>query len=253
MVEQAEQIVDVLAAVAPDGGAALARRAGPQALAHAQAIRGEIVPRLEDNALTVNVWQGFQQAPQVNAPLLTNAVQLLLSADAALARRLDVLLAQYRQAKGDATAINTGGGAYVGGNITVSGGDFVGRDSVQITGDGNIVGDHSSSTVIKRMGMEVNEVAALFEQAMNLARRQPPAVREELEAAVETAQEETEAGEGADKRLLNKALDVLLEEGPDILEIVLDAILNPAAAAGKGARMLAKQAKKSLAKQRKQK
>jgi hypothetical protein len=94
-------------------------------------------------------------------------------------------------------------------------------------------------------------MAALFDQALALARQRPPEVGEDLEAAVETVQEEAEAGEEADKRLLNKALDVLLEEGPDVLEIVLEAVLNPAAAAGKGTRMLAKQAKRSLARKRK--
>jgi len=127
--------------------------------------------------------------------------------------------------------------------MTVSGGDFVGRDKIAITGDGNVVGDHSRATVIKRTGMAGDEVAMLFDRALALARRKPPEVREDLEAAVETAQEETQKGDAADKGLLNKALDVLLDKGPDILELVLDAILNPAAAAGKGARMLAKQAR----------
>lgn len=88
---------------------------------------------------------------------------------------------------------------------------------------------------------------ALFDQALSLARQKPPQVREDLEAAVETVQEEAEASEDADKRLLNKALDMLLEERPDVLE----AVLNPAAAVGKGTQMLAKQAKKSLDKEAK--
>lgn len=46
--------------------------------------------------------------------------------------------------------INIGGGAYIGGNITVSGGKFVGRDQIYISGDGNVIGDHSSTTVIKK-------------------------------------------------------------------------------------------------------
>jgi len=131
------------------------------------------------------------------------------------------------------TTVNTGGGAYVGGSVT-TGGDFVGRDKITTTG-----------------GVPGDAVAQLFAQALALAQQQQPEdVREEVEAAVEIAQEETEAGEDADKRLLSKALDVLLERGPDILELVLNAILNPAAAAGKGAKMLANQAKSALEKRR---
>ncbi len=59
-----------------------------------------------------------------------------------------------------------------------------------------------------------------FSRFLELAlaqQQQPEEVREEVEAAVEIAQEETAAGEDADKRLLSKALDVLLEKGPDIV------------------------------------
>jgi len=148
------------------------------------------------------------------------------------------------------TTINTGGGAYVGGSVT-AGGDFVGRDKTTITGDGNVIGNNNCVSVTKSSGVSGDVVAQLFAQALALARQQPEAVREDVESAVETAQEETGAGEDADKRLLSKALDVLLEKGPDILELVLSAILNPAAAAGKGAKMLANQAKSALEKRRK--
>lgn len=246
MKTQAEPIVEVLAELVPDQGTALARRRGSQALATAQAIEAELAPRLESNPAYAPLWQQFQAQPMTMAPALAGVLQVILAADAILARRLDVLLASYRQAISTTTAINTGGGAYIGGDMTVSGGDFVGRDKIHITGDGNVVGDHSSATVIKRTGMAGDEVATLFDHALALARRKPPEVREDLETAVETAQEETRKGDAADKSLLNKALDVLLDKGPDVLELVLDAILNPAAAAGKGARMLAKQARGTL-------
>ena len=53
---------------------------------------------------------------------------------------------------------DTGGGAYVGGDVK-AGRDFVGRDQITITGDGNVVGDQSSATVIK----QVTEGATLEE------------------------------------------------------------------------------------------
>ncbi len=246
MKTQAEPIVEVLVELVPDQGTALARRHGSQALATAQAIEVELAPRLEGNPSYAPLWQQFQAQPMTMAPALSGILQVILAADAALARRLDDLLASYRQAISTTTAINTGGGAYIGGDMTVSGCDFVGRDKIAITGDGNVVGDHSSATVIKRTGMAGDEVATLFDRALALARRKPPEVREDMEAAVEVAQEETQKGDAADKSLLNKALDALLDKGPDILELVLDAILNPAAAAGKAALMLAKQAQGTL-------
>jgi len=48
------------------------------------------------------------------------------------------------------TVIHTGGGAYIGGNVTIGSGKFVGRDDITIIGDGNVVGDHSRATVNRR-------------------------------------------------------------------------------------------------------
>jgi hypothetical protein len=62
----------------------------------------------------------------------------------------DPLAAGAGQAQGRAPAIHTGGGAYIGGNVTIGNGKFVGRDDVTIIGDGNVVGDHSRATVSKR-------------------------------------------------------------------------------------------------------
>jgi len=249
----AQEIVEVVGELVPDAGTALEQTHGSQALSVAREIETALVPRLERNTIYTTVWQQFRAAPDGEAaPLLVAAVETLLKADAALARRLDDLLAEYRQAAHPAAmAINTGGGAYVGGSVTVKDGDFVGRDkSVRITGDGNVVGDHSRATVIKQTGASMDQVAALFAQALELARapQRPLEEREDLEAAVEMAQQETEKGERADPGLLSKALDVLLEKGPDVLEFVLEAILSPAAAAGKGARMLARKAREALEK-----
>lgn len=60
--------------------------------------------------------------------------------------------------KKQSQSIDTGGGAYVGGDVKV-GRDFVGRDQITIAGDGNVVGDQSSATVIK----QVTEGATLEE------------------------------------------------------------------------------------------
>jgi len=131
--------------------------------------------------------------------------------------------------------IDSGGGAVIFGDVHVEG-YLVGRDmTVTCTGAG------------------LEEVAALFERAVELARapERPQEEREDLEVAVETVRQEMDKGEEADTSLLKKALDVLLDKAPDLLEIVLEAILNPAAAAGKGARMLAREARKSLEKRRK--
>ncbi len=68
--------------------------------------------------------------------------------------------------KGNPGGVNTGGGAYIGGGVNTGGGKFVGRDETIITGDGNVIGDHSQATVIKQanQGATVAEFSALLAQ-----------------------------------------------------------------------------------------
>jgi hypothetical protein len=58
-------------------------------------------------------------------------------------------------ARAEQHQVDTGGGAYVGGNVDTGGGDFTGRDSIRITGDGNVVGDHNRVNV-NRPGARVD-------------------------------------------------------------------------------------------------
>ena len=152
MAMDVQEIVDVMAEVVSDGGTALARRA-PRALVPAQAIEAELAPRLEANSTYAPLWQAFQASPETSRPILVGVVQVLVQNDPALGRKLDDLLDAYRQAiaSNTTTTINTGGGAYVGGSVT-AGGDFVGRDSVRITGDGNVVGSGNTVSVNKSGG-----------------------------------------------------------------------------------------------------
>jgi hypothetical protein len=239
MTTEAEQIVKVLAEIVPDGGAAL----NPQALAHAQAIRGEVVPRLEANELTAQAWQTFQQSAQAAA--LIPAVQLLLGVDAALAARLDALLQAYQQAQqpvgkqetrtvtasgersvaigGDArdnefnmgNRIDTGGGAYIGGGVTVSGGDFVGRDKIV-----------QQATDAVALAQAFGELYARIQQL-------PPAQRTQAQQEITTLQQEVTAqGEQVSESFVRERLRNLQRMAPDILDVVVATFANPVAGAG---------------------
>jgi hypothetical protein len=63
----------------------------------------------------------------------------------------EVKVAEKKAPKGEgATHINTGGAPYIGGSVK-AGRDVVTRNQLNIIGDGNVVGDHSQSTVIKQV------------------------------------------------------------------------------------------------------
>jgi hypothetical protein len=52
--------------------------------------------------------------------------------------------------------VDTGGGAFIGGGVDTGGGDFAGRDSIRITGDGNVVGNNNRVNVNKSNATRVN-------------------------------------------------------------------------------------------------
>lgn len=92
-------------------------------------------------------------------------------------------------------SIDTGGGAYIGGEVK-AGGDFVGRDQVIITGDGNVVGDGSSATVIKQVGEgatleEFLRLLAELRQALPAAGLDPDTA-EVIEADVKVVEEQAQ-------------------------------------------------------------
>ena len=92
-------------------------------------------------------------------------------------------------------SIDTGGGAYIGGDVK-AGGDFVGRDQVIITGDGNVVGDQSSATVIKQVTegatlAEFLRLLAELRQALPAAGLDPDTA-EVIEADVKVVEEQAQ-------------------------------------------------------------
>ncbi len=243
MTKQAEQIVNVLA-----GMTEAKDQITPQALPHARAIENEIVSQLEAHDLTAQAWQAFQRSPQAAAALLTNAVQFLLAADATLTQRMDALLDQYQQATGKSTTVNTGGGAYVGGNVDVRHGDFVGRDkhTTTITGDGNIIGDHSSSTVIKQQSTDKEAVArtfAAFYTAVQQKPDLPPEDKEDLQAELEEVETELKKGTEAHQGFIRRRLRNIERIAPDIYDVVITTFGNPLAGLGMVAKKIAKKMK----------
>ncbi len=248
-----QEIIQVIGEIVPDNGAALERQHGAQALTVAREMQTALVPRLMENPAYAPLWQQFQAAPQQMAPALAGVLQVLLAADAALARRLDELLAQYRRVAAPVsnTAIHTGGGAYIGGDVTVSGGDFTGRDSVTISGDGNVVGDHSRATVIKQAGADPAAIARAFQtlyQAIEARPNTPPQDKADLQAEVKELEQEVARGDKADENFLARRLRNIGRMAPDLLEVALTTFTNPLAGLGTAARKIAEKMKREAEK-----
>lgn len=225
-----KEIVEVVGELVVDNGETLKRQHGSRALAAAREMETALAPRLQDTEMHAMIWQQFRNAPEAHIVYLVPAVEELLNADAALARRLDELLDEYHQAKGSPRSeVNTGGGAYIGGSVSVNGGDFVGRDKNTITGDGNVLADHSSSSVIKQ-GVDPAAVARAFRELYSAVEQKPdlpPQDKADLKAELQELETEVVKGDAADEGFIARRLRHIKRMAPDILEVVVATLINP--------------------------
>lgn len=193
------------------------------------------------------IWRQFRNAPQARASYLLPAIEELLSADAALARRLEDLLEEYRRATQQPTAqrIDTGGGAYIGGGVTVSGGRFAGRDQVNVEGDAAIARDQASATVSRPQGLGGQDLAALFDRIYERIESRPPdpdVDKEEMAETVRKIQQEAAKGEEANPRKVERWLRTLGMMAGDIVDVTAACLLSPAAGVAAVIRKVAQKA-----------
>ncbi len=119
--------------------------------------------------------------------------------------------------------VNTSGSSYIGGDVNIGGGTFVGRD------------DYS-----------LKEVAKIFE-SINRQIDQNVKVtsdeKESLKADVNDLQREIDKGDGAEPFLIERQLRDIKYLAPDILEVVVTAFANPVLGVATGVRRVMEKAK----------
>lgn len=219
---QTEEIVELVATVVTDRDAALAQPNGTTALAITDTVAAELA-RHPDNA---HAWQRFAAAPQAHKPVLVGVLQVVLDADAALAARLTALLARY-QAGAAATTVHTEG-AYIGGNVTVKNGDFVGGNQVK--------------TITSYHGADPAALAQAFAEIYARVSAQPNLSAEDkadVQAELQEVEEELQKGEAADEGFIRRRLRNIRRMAPDILEVVLTTFANPLKGLGTVAQKIA--------------
>jgi hypothetical protein len=143
------------------------------------------------------------------------------------------------------TAINTGGGAFMGGNLDNRGGSFVGRDKIvygdevhgdKVLGDKTSVGDITGSTVgvIGRVeqstvtvGIAAADLERLFAPIMAAVQQADPAQRQAAEQAAQELKAEAGKGKKADDTRLARLIDGLVGLVPAAVTAVVSAFASP--------------------------
>jgi hypothetical protein len=138
-----------------------------------------------------------------------------------------------RSEKGQGGA-QSGGGAYVGGNVATSGGDFVGRDKTLRGGERSVVvvGSVSGSTIITGVGNVVTKTTNIFAPVYRRIEQssRPAQEKEDLKAEVQEVEVEVKKGEAANEGFLRRCLRNLKRMAPEIAEVALSALSGPGAA-----------------------
>ncbi len=108
--------------------------------------------------------------------------------------------------------VNTGGGAYVGGNVRVTNGDYVGRDKIT-----NQYGATST-----------DEVAAVFKQFLQqIEAMQNTPGKPSAKMAVQGLETENKNGEQATEETINSWFTLLSTMAPAIYDVVVDSLASP--------------------------
>jgi hypothetical protein len=143
------------------------------------------------------------------------------------------------------TVINTGGGAFIGGNLDNRGGTFIGRDKIvygdevhgdKVLGDKTTVGAITGSTigVIGRVeqstvivGVPAADLEHLFAPIMAAAQQADPAQRQAAEQAAQELKVEAGKGKKADDTRLARLIDGLVGLVPAAVTAVVSAFASP--------------------------
>jgi len=128
--------------------------------------------------------------------------------------------------------INTGGGTYFEGQIKTEGGDVVGRDQ----------------TINYNYGTSTADLGQLFEviyRQIEARAADPDVDKTEIVAEVKRIEAEAAKGEGANPNKVERWLGSLAQMAPDILDVVVASLTNPAAGVATVIRKIAQQAKRA--------
>jgi hypothetical protein len=129
---------------------------------------------------------------------------------------------------GGRRTINTGGGAYVEGNVHVRGGDFVGRDSI-VYGD-RVRGDRTPTGAPPGQGAPYGEVEAIFATLTRIVGAMPDGPQKTIaQSAMQGLEQEASKGMGAQESAVRQWFGFLAQAVPDVWKVALAMFRTPAA------------------------
>jgi hypothetical protein len=151
---------------------------------------------------------------------------------------------------GDKREVNTGGGDYHEGAMSV-GGDYVGGNkTVTQNAGGDIVGrDKITTTTTTTSGLSADQVQKLIEAFGKIQKQidarpdDPKADKDEIKDTVKRLEAEAQKGEAANPDKVGRLLTNLAAMADDIFQVTVATLANPVAGIAKVIQLVAQKAK----------
>ena len=138
-----------------------------------------------------------------------------------------------RKAKGNQSQQR---GTQIAGNVSVKNGDFVGGNKNVEDRRVHVEGDVTDSQIVTGDGNQISQQIAVrdeeFQKILKRIQERPdtaPEDKEDLKAEVQAVQVEAAKEDGANESFLAQRLRSIKRMAPDILQVVLATLTNPAA------------------------
>jgi len=246
-----QEVVPIIRSYLEDDGATLEQRHGPQAVMAAQGLAALLKARLEEETAYVSLWDQLEAEPQQTATKLAGALEALVEADPALARRMEAFMEEYRRAtprtvfeqrtseeRGTDTAPR-GGSTYrpvdTPGDYTKAGTYLYGNLHPGITSQSKVSEEElRAEGNAEAAAVDVSQVVSLFQELHALVEGYEgpsPAIKRSLQAELERVAKDVveEGGNGEYEESIINHLGAIERLSPHIYQLVIEKLAGPEA------------------------
>jgi hypothetical protein len=233
-----------------DGADSLEAEHGAEAVTVAQDLAEILEQRLSEESAYVSLWPRFAEDPSAVAPQLTGALEALVEADPAFAKRLNGLMEEFHRVIGPFRARATGPRSRkspVGGGVPDT--TYTTQDDAYADENEYLYGDVRSSSAddvgrgvrggqpdlrprarLDRVGPDITSVTQVFEMLEETLETQAGvegAEREQLRVALEGLKEQFSRGAEADVNRIFKNLYAIKQTDQAFLELMVAQLSSP--------------------------
>ena len=254
-----QEIVRRLTEYVRDDGETIRRRDGPQAVTLIEDLRDVLVVHLREESPYSELWDEFRSDPEDTSAELTGALEALVEAEPALAKRMDGFMERYRRLS---AAPRVAPLRSAEDDLTVAGKPLETTVTVEDTsvdvphtptapadagiGEGTyLYGNMESGTPSVQKGIEFTGLG-IRGQVIDISGRQPElnllfdqivsgvearadlnsAAKDELKAALRGVESQLAAGEEIDEAALVQDLSYIHQIDPDVLDMLVSELNN---------------------------